>query len=394
MINKSGSWTYTLPYSLCLLVPIDIIASLGMDLYLPVLPEMVTVFLVSSNLVQLSLTFYMMMLGVGQLVFGPLSDKIGRRPVVLIGCGIYCFSSAVIAFSNVFWLFLVCRLFQAMAASAMLVAAFATVRDVFSESKDGVIIYAMMGSILAFVPALAPIMGAIINHYANWQGIFITLAVLSALTGIHTLFRWNETRPLHTLPFEWGQFSIILCSRSFLAYTIAFATAMGTFFVYFSTAPSILMTSLGYSKIEFSLWFGSVALVMIITARFVRYFVASWGEKGIVYRALFLLVGAAVTLTSFEQVLGIHIVSFMVPMYVIAVSISMICSVSANGALKKYNNSAGFATALYYCVESIFLIILGSIAIEIMPTASTMPLSLYIIIASIITFLLIRPLPP
>ncbi|MBP4057084.1 MFS transporter, partial [Escherichia coli] len=92
--------------------------------------------------------------------------------------------------------FVAFRLLQAVGASAMLVATFATVRDVYANRPEGVVIYALFTSILAFVPALGPIAGALIGEFLGWQAIFITLAILAMLALLNAGFRWHETRPL------------------------------------------------------------------------------------------------------------------------------------------------------------------------------------------------------
>ncbi|MGR9936635.1 MFS transporter, partial [Escherichia coli] len=92
--------------------------------------------------------------------------------------------------------FVAFRLLQAVGASAMLVATFATVRDVYANRPEGVVIYALFSSVLAFVPALGPIAGAWIGEFLGWQAIFITLAILAMLALLNAGFRWHETRPL------------------------------------------------------------------------------------------------------------------------------------------------------------------------------------------------------
>ncbi|WP_415289365.1 MFS transporter [Brevundimonas sp. S1H14] len=129
---KTRLWTYSLPVALLLLAPFNILASLGMDIYLPVVPAMPGILGTSSEVVQLTLTLYMIMLGVGQVVFGPLSDRLGRRPVLILGAIIFVITSFALAGTSSAGLFVLLRLVQAIGASAMLVALFATIRDVYA----------------------------------------------------------------------------------------------------------------------------------------------------------------------------------------------------------------------------------------------------------------------
>ena len=137
---RNRDWTYSLPVALLLLAPFDILASLAMDIYLPVVPEMPAALGTSPTVIQLTLSLYMLMLGAGQLLFGPLSDRIGRRPVLLGGALLFAGSSLMLAATSSAPLFVVFRLLQAAGASAALVATFATVRDVYAARPEGAVI--------------------------------------------------------------------------------------------------------------------------------------------------------------------------------------------------------------------------------------------------------------
>ncbi|MCZ7355207.1 MFS transporter, partial [Escherichia coli] len=165
--------------------------------------------------------------------------------------------------------FVAFRLLQAVGASAMLVATFATVRDVYANRPEGVVIYGLFSSVLAFVPALGPIAGALIGEFLGWQAIFITLAILAMLALLNAGFRWHETRPLDQVKTRRSVLPIF-ASPAFWVYTVGFSAGIGTFFVFFSTAPRVLIGQAEYSEIGFSFAFATVALVMIVTTRFAK----------------------------------------------------------------------------------------------------------------------------
>ena len=196
MTTTRPAWAYTLPAALLLMAPFDILASLAMDIYLPVVPAMPGVLNTTPSIIQLTLSLYMVMLGVGQVIFGPLSDRVGRRPILLVGATAFVAASLGAACSSTALAFVAFRLVQAVGASAMLVATFATVRDVYANRPEGAVIYGLFSSMLAFVPALGPIAGALIGEFWGWQAIFITLAALASLALLNASFRWHETRPL------------------------------------------------------------------------------------------------------------------------------------------------------------------------------------------------------
>src|SRR5690606_35178676 len=115
----------------------------------------------TPSMIQLALSLYMVALGVGQVVFGPVSDRIGRRPVLLAGGALFAVGSLGAACSSTAEAFLCFRLVQGTGASAALVATFATVRDVYASRPENAVIYGLFSSMLAFVPAIGPVTGAV-----------------------------------------------------------------------------------------------------------------------------------------------------------------------------------------------------------------------------------------
>ncbi|TWB57592.1 DHA1 family florfenicol/chloramphenicol resistance protein-like MFS transporter [Rhizobium sp. ERR 922] len=373
MSDIRPSWAYSLPAALLLMAPFDILASLAMDIYLPVVPSMPGILNTTPAVIQLTLSLYMIMLGLGQVVFGPLSDRIGRRPVLLSGAVLFAVASLGAALSWGAPIFVLCRLLQATGASAALVATFATVRDVYGNRPEQAIIYATFGSILSFVPALGPIAGAMIADRFGWRAIFMVLAMLTLLASIHAVVKWHETCP-EGAPGPRRSIWPIFKSRSFWTYTLAFSAGMGTFFVFFSTAPRVLIGRAGYSELGFSIAFATVAVVMIITARFARLFVEKWGVAGCAGRGMgLLLIGAAALVLG--QLYGMpSFASFVLPMWIMAVGIVFAGSVTANGALAEFGDIAGSAVAFYFCIQSLIVSLIGTLAVTALDGDSAWPL--------------------
>lgn len=386
MPSRNPTWTYSLPAALLLMAPFDILTSLAMDIYLPIVPIMPRVLDTSPVVIQLTLSLYMLILGAGQIVFGPLSDIAGRRPVLLGGAALFAATSFLLAGTSSAGLFVVLRLLQAIGASAALVATFATVRDVYAERPEGAVIYSLLGSMLSFVPALGPIAGALIADHFGWRAIFVVLGMLTLAAILNAVLRWDETRPA-TVSRPKIAFGAILKDFSFWTYTIGFSAAMGAFFMFFSTAPRVLIDRAGFSSLTFSLAFATAAMVMLATARFAGRFVKRWGAAGSLARGMMMLFIGALLLVAGERLLAPSFVSFVLPMWVIAIGIVFTTAVTANGALRAFGDTAGTAVALYFCVESLSVGLIGTLFVVFLGGDTAWPLASYCTVMALITLL-------
>lgn len=373
--RKAPRWAHPLPSAIVLMAPFDLLASLAMDIYLPVVPVMPQALQTSPTLVQLTLSSYLLALGLGQLLFGPLSDRIGRRPVLLLGALLFALSSFALALSGSGAAFLAWRTVQAVGASAALVATFATVRDVYADTPEGASLYGLFASMLAFVPALGPVLGALLAGAVGWRAIFVLLGVLGTIAGLRAVRHWHETRPqCHDGARPAAR--RILGSGAFWVYTLGFSAGMGTFFVFFPVAPRLLVGRMQYSPLSFSLAFATVALVMIVTARMANACIGRWNVRGTFLRGLWVMVAGALLMAS-AAAWRPSLIGVVLPMWGIAVGLVMVVSVAANGALRDFADASGAAVALYYAVQSLIVAGIGTLVILVLPGDTVWPLVAY-----------------
>ncbi|OCL94462.1 Bcr/CflA family efflux MFS transporter [Arcobacter porcinus] len=171
---------------------IVILCYMAIDMYLASMPDIATYFQTSYAKVQLSLTFYLFALGIGQLFFGPLIDYFGRKKLLLFGFLVYAFCSYLITTASSVEIFLFYRIIQGLGVSLTYVSLISMIRDV-SKGKVAAKIFAILITIGAITPILAPAIGGYIDQIFGWKSIFYVLCVLALILTFVSVFTLQET---------------------------------------------------------------------------------------------------------------------------------------------------------------------------------------------------------
>ena len=236
-----------------------------MDMYLPTLPAMSVYFRTTSSMVQLGLTTSMAGLAAGQLFFGPLSDKYGRRPVLSVALMLFLLSTAGCIFSENILQFITLRFLQGVSGAGGVVLSRSIAADKYS-ARELAGVLAVIGGINGVATVAAPIAGGFLADASGWQGIFWSLFLLGTIL-LAGSFRMEESHPTELrTSVRWNDilrnFSLILRNRQYLAYTLQYGFTMGVLFVNIASAPFIMQEHYGLSAMQFSLCFGANAIAM------------------------------------------------------------------------------------------------------------------------------------
>lgn len=253
-------------FLLCYLAALGAFGSLVNDLYLPTLPQMRADFHASRSVIQLGLSFGMIGLGLGELYWGPLSDKIGRKPVLYMSLSLFMIAAAISVFSPDISFFLVCRLVQGLGGSGAILLARTIPADDY-HGRELAKIMALVGAINGIAPVAGPLFGGVMASTLGWRGVFAVLAGLGALM-ILLGFRIPESLPPDrrkngSLLKVMEEFSPLCHNRHFMIHILLKGAALGALFSYISAGPFIIEEHYGFSAFQFGLIFGGNAMSIV-----------------------------------------------------------------------------------------------------------------------------------
>jgi len=237
------------------------------DLYLPALPAIARDYGVSAAAVQLTLSTFFVGMAVGQLFFGPLSDRIGRRPTVLIGCGVYVVASIACALAPSIEALVAGRFFQALGCCAAMVTCRAIVRDRY-DHRDSARIFSLLMLVLAIAPLLAPTVGGWISIVAGWHAVFIAFVVVGLAIATAVAWRLDESRSEATAEKARSSSTLagyweLLKHRRLIGYLLVGAANGATLFSYIAASPDLVVGTWGFTEGQFGLVFAVVAVGIV-----------------------------------------------------------------------------------------------------------------------------------
>ncbi|KIC35245.1 multidrug effflux MFS transporter [Leisingera sp. ANG-M7] len=236
------------------------LSALGMNLHLPSLAGMAEYYAVDYRVMQLSVALYLAGNAVVQIFVGPISDQMGRRPVILISIVLFLLSTLGCIFAPTAELFLLFRVAQTVVAATMVLSR-AAVRDMYDTNEAASMIgYVTMG--MAVVPMIGPAIGGFLDQWMGWQANFWLLFLVGAATLLITFSDFGETahKSGKTLVAQFREYPELLRSPRFWGYSLSSGLASGAFFAYLGGAPFVGTEVYGLSTAELGVWFSAPAV--------------------------------------------------------------------------------------------------------------------------------------
>ncbi len=359
-------------------------------IYTPSLPDLANGLKVGEDWAEFTLSIYFIGFALGVFVWGVIADRLGRRPALLCGLGIYALGSWGCYQSDHIFSLLAWRFLQAYGASAGSVVTQTMIRDIYSGVRRNQI-FSIVGGVLALSPAIGPLLGGYLDEVAGWRGNFAFLIGMGGFLLAYTFFKLPETKPIEVkqrTPF--GQvFLQFIKDPRVLGYAILIGGTNGIIFSYYAEAPFIFIEILHLTPIQYGLS-GIVIAVASVGASLISHRLNShhYQHEQIILMGCYLMALAALALTFlayegiFIDVSGLHLSFILGLVSLLFFGIGLVIPNALSHALSAYQHSIGTAGALfgllYYILIAGFTFLMGLLHDG---TALPMPLYFFILIA-------------
>ncbi|MEA2247273.1 MAG: transporter, family, multidrug resistance protein [Solirubrobacteraceae bacterium] len=357
---------------------VNAVGPLSIDMYLPALPEIAGDLHASATQIQLTLTACVVGLALGQLVIGPLSDRLGRRLPLIAAMSTYALASVLCALAPSAPALMALRLVQGLAGAGGVVIARAVVRDLHS-GVAAVRLFSSLMLVTGLAPILAPLAGAQVLSLGSWRGIFVALGVVSALITVVVAVGLRETLPperrtAHGLRRTLQTMRGLLRERWFVGHGLASGLAFGALFAYIGGSSFVLQGIYGVSPQLYSLLFAMNGLGLIAGSQVNARLVGRFGPALLLRRGLTAIAVSASTLLGVVLVGGLGVWAVLVPMFVIVSSLSFVLPNATALALVDHATVAGTASAVLGVIQFLVGAVLAPV-VGVGGTSSAVPMA-------------------
>ena len=325
-------------------------ATLSIDMYLPALPAISAEFRTGPSDVQLTLTTFLVGMALGQLLVGPISDSVGRRPPLYIGLAVYALASIGCAVAPSVYALAGLRLLQGMAGASGVVISRAIVRDLHSGIA-AVRYFSLLMLITGLGPILAPTLGAQILRFTSWRGMFVVLAAVGVLVPLAVATGLRETLPPERrrsggLRDSMAAFRELFADRTFVGYTLTVALSFATIFAYIGGSSFVLQGLYGISPQQYAIVFGVNGIGLVAANQLNRQLVGRIAPLRLLTGGSLMLAAAALVILVVVTVGGLGLAWILVPLFVVMFSLGFVMPNATGLALTRHPRAAGTASAL------------------------------------------------
>lgn len=346
--NKSATGATNWPL-LALLMLMTGVGPATLNIVVPALPTLVKALATDTATVQLTLSLYLLSFASAQLVLGPLSDRFGRRPVILAALALNTVVSfAAIAASSISML-IAARILQAIGASGGVVISRAIIRDLYDRDRAAAMI-GLVTTAMVLAPMVAPLVGGVLDTAFGWEAIFFAIALLASSALVWAFFALPETRPAAApqspgvLVREWR---MLLKAPRFHGYLLVGALGSAPFFIFLGGAPHVVVSLMGRSSAEYGLWFAVMSLGYMSGNFTVSRLSQRYGIDALIAAGLIVeMIGSLITVAAIVVFENSTPAAVFVPQLIVSYGNGLLMANSISGAVSIRPQAAGSASGM------------------------------------------------
>jgi len=371
------------------------VAPLAMDIYLASMPSMARFLSASDEKVQLTLSLYMYAWGATQIVIGPLTDRFGRRPALIVGLSIFVAASIVCAAARNVETLIAARVVQAAAMATVAVVPRAIVRDLHAGERAATML-SLMGMVLGIAPIVAPIIGSHLHVWFGWQANFVFVAAYGALALACVVWALPETiRSRNAQATQLGvmlaNYAKLLRSRVYLGYLLIAAFATSALFAFLAGSSFVFVSVIGTGEEGFGLLFGVVMLGNLVGSAIGSRLVARLGIDRMLKYSTWLMVVAGAALAGLAWARVGHPLAIVAPMFLFMIAFMTTMPQATAGALTPFPEIAGSASSLLsFC--QLLLASTAALVVGMTFDGSERPMATTIAVSALLAFAAFRTL--
>ncbi|CAH0646997.1 MULTISPECIES: multidrug effflux MFS transporter [Pseudomonas] len=359
---------------------------LAIDFYLPAFPAMAQAFATDEKHVQATLAAYFLGLSIGQLAYGPVADRFGRRKPLMFGVTVFTLASLACAYAPNLDTLVLARFVQALGGCAGMVLS----RAIVSDKCDPVAsakVFSQLMLVMGLAPILAPMLGGVLVNVAGWQSIFLTLGLFSAACLLAVSLGLPESMPedmpRQPLSGALRQYLRLLADRVFLGHAVTGGIAIAGMFAYIAGSPFVFIKLYGVPAEHYGWLFGANAAGFILVAQVNARLLAKRGPAFLLARAVWLYLGAGLALLGVAALRPTALWPLLVPLFTCIASLGCIIPNASACAMSGQGARAGSASALMGCVQ--FSVAAGAAAlVGLLHDGSALPMALVICLCGVL----------
>ncbi|SES03094.1 multidrug effflux MFS transporter [Pseudomonas soli] len=366
--------------TLLILGALSAFGPLAIDFYLPAFPAMAHAFATDEKHVQATLAAYFLGLSLGQLAYGPVADRFGRRIPLLFGVGLFTVASLACAYAPNLDSLIVARFVQALGGCAGMVLS----RAIVSDKCDAVAsakVFSQLMLVMGLAPILAPMLGGVLVNVSGWQSIFLALSLFSAACLVAVGLGLPESLPAHVprqpLSGALRQYLRLFGDRVFVGHALTGGIAIAGMFAYIAGSPFVFIKLYGVPAEHYGWLFGTNAAGFILMAQVNARLLAKRGPAFLLARAVWLYLVAALALLMVAALRPAQLWPLLVPLFICIASLGCIIPNASACAMSGQGARAGSASALMGCLQ--FSVAAGAAAlVGVLHDGSAVPMALVI----------------